>query len=81
MKIHLGKLEVLKEVVDIETYEFILAPRQKRTQFPDLFCYSKSESNWFLCEVKRKGDIIRPEQPEFIIEHMLSYLEKYPIAR
>jgi len=65
MKTHLKKLEVLKEVVDKETYEFILTPRQKRIQFPDLFCYSKSERNWFLCEVKGKGDKIQPEQAVF----------------
>jgi len=68
MKNHLRKLEVLKEVVDIETFEFILAPRKKRTQFPDLFCYSRSEKKWFLCEVKGKGDIIRPEQADFFKE-------------
>lgn len=68
MKKHQNKLAILKNVLDEETYEFFLTPRKKKTQFPDLFCYSKAEKDWFLCEVKGKGDILRPAQIDFFKE-------------
>ncbi len=70
MSNHQRKGEIFKKLVDPQTYEFIMKPKERRTQCPDLFCFK--DDDWFFCEVKGKGDQIRPEQDEYFrnIEHV-----------
>jgi hypothetical protein len=39
-----------------------MSKKEKRSQGPDLLCYNSDKTDWFFCEVKRKGDRLKQEQ-------------------
>jgi hypothetical protein len=63
MSNHPRKGEIFNGLVDPQTYQFIMSPKEKRTQCPDLFCFK--DDDWFFCEVKGKGDRLSLDQSEY----------------
>lgn len=39
--------------------------KEKRSQRPDLFCYSKDMTDWFFCDVKGEGDGLKQDQSKY----------------
>lgn len=62
---HARKHDIFKSIVPENVFKFIMDPKEKRTQCPDLFCYNESKTDWFLCEVKGKGDRLSKDQRQY----------------
>lgn len=58
-KSHKQKIERFCTVAGEAVYENIMA---NHTGVPDLFVFSPDKLDWFFCEVKGKGDWLRPHQ-------------------
>lgn len=61
---HERKHNIFKTYAPNEVYDYIMSPKDKKSQCPDLFCYN-DHGDWFFCEVKGKGDIFREDQKEY----------------
>lgn len=62
---HKRKHQIFKSLVPDNVFEFIMSKKEKRSQCPDLLCYSKDKADWFFCEVKGKGDVFKHDQLKY----------------
>ncbi|MBN1186993.1 MAG: VRR-NUC domain-containing protein [Bacteroidales bacterium] len=62
---HKKKHQIFKSLVPDNLFEFIMSKKEKRSQCPDLLCYSIDKADWFFCEVKGKGDRLKKDQSKY----------------
>jgi hypothetical protein len=59
-KSHPHKLDILRRVCSKEMYRFLCEDDQNGA--PDLFVYDSATHDFFFCEVKGPGDVVKPSQ-------------------